>query len=300
VTYVWLAAAFGAAVLIKALISGSTIAAGGSPANVNACRIDLKGIRWRTEIRPCCETGGVHMPAETEGVDKLVEESSYVFKATVTQLNASNEPAVRDGPGLIVVHVDEAFRASQSVGVDGLRGREVTLRLAGGAPGLGDKLLVFANEWLYGVQIALREVAHHRVTARTEREVIAAVERLPAHHLEARLDGAVLVVEGEVESIGASPVPDGMALRSPNYQLAVVRVVSRLKGECGERVNILFPTNPAPPWRTAPRLKAHEHAVFILRHETALKAPSQYLTALDPGDVQPRDALNGIRSLLRQ
>jgi hypothetical protein len=240
------------------------------------------------------------MPAATEGVDKLVEESSYVFKATVTQLNASNEPTVRPGPGLIVAHVDEAFRASPSVGVDGLRGREVTIRFAGGAPALGEKLLVFANEWLYGVHIALREVAHHRVTARAEREVVEAVERLPTRHLEARLDGAVLVVEGEVESIGPSPVPDGMTLRSPNYQLAMVRVVSRLKGECGEHVNVLFPTSPAPPWRTAPRLTEHQNAVFILRHETALQAPPQFLTALDPDDVQPRDALHRIRSLLQR
>jgi hypothetical protein len=240
------------------------------------------------------------MPMATEGVDKLVEESSYVFKATVTQLNASNEPAVRPGPGLIVAHVDEAFRASPSVGVDGLRGREVTIRFAGGAPAVGEKLLVFANEWLYGVQIALREVAHQRVTARAEREVAEAVERLPTRHLEARLDGAVLVVEGEVESIEPSPVPDGMTLRSPNYQLAVVRVVSRLKGECGEHVNVLFPTNPAPPWGTAPRLKEHQNGIFILRHETALQAAPQFLTALDPDDVKPRDALNRIRSLLQR
>jgi hypothetical protein len=52
------------------------------------------------------------MASETEGLDELVRESSYVFKATVAQLNASNEPAVRPGPGLIVAHVDEAFRAS--------------------------------------------------------------------------------------------------------------------------------------------------------------------------------------------
>lgn len=240
------------------------------------------------------------MATETEGVDKLVAESSYVFKATVTQLNASNEPAVRSGPGLIVAHVDEAFRASPSVGVDGLRGRDVTMLLAGGAPALGDKLLVFANEWLYGAQIALREVTHHKATARAEREVIEAVERLPTRHLEARLDGAVLVIEGEVESIGPSPVPDGFALRSPNYRLAVVRVVSTLKGKPKERVNVLFPTNPAPPWRTAPRLKEHEHAVFILRHETALKAPPEFLTALDPADVHSRDALNRIKSLLKQ
>jgi hypothetical protein len=240
------------------------------------------------------------MPAEVEGVDKLVEESSYVFRATVTQLNASNEPAVPPGPRLIVAHVDEAFRASPSVGVNGLRGRDVTLQLAGGAPALGDKVLVFANQWLYGVQIALREVAHYRLTEPAEREVVEAVERLPIRHLEVRLDGAVLVVEGEVESIGPSPVPDGFALSSPNYELAVVRVRSRLKGESGEQVNILFPTNPAPPWRTAPKLRAREHAIFILRHETFLKAPREYYTALDPADVQPHDALRRIRSLLRQ
>jgi hypothetical protein len=240
------------------------------------------------------------MPTEAEGVDKLVEESSYVFRATVTQLNASNEPAVRPGPGLIVAHVDEAFRASPSVGVNGLRGRDVTLQLAGGAPALGDKVLVFANEWLYGVQIALREVAHHRLTARAEREVVEAVRRLPTRHLERRLDGAVLVVEGEVESIRPSPIPDGFKLRSPNYELAVVRVVSRLKGECGEHVNVLFPTNPAPPWRPAPRLKEGQSGIFILRHETALEAPREYFTALDPDDVQPRDELNRIKALLNQ
>ena len=240
------------------------------------------------------------MATETERVERLVEESSYIFKATVTQLNASNEPAVRPGPGLIVAHVDEAFRASPSVGVDGLRGREVTILLAGGAPALGDKLLVFAKEWMYGVQIALREVDHLKATVHAEKELAEAVERLPLRHLEARLDGAVLVVDGEVQSVGPSPVPDGSMLRSPNYQLAVVRVVSTLKGKREERVNVLFPTNPAPPWRTAPRLKEHETAVFILRHETALKAHTHFLTALDPDDVQPRDKLSKIKSLLKQ
>jgi hypothetical protein len=237
---------------------------------------------------------------KTEELDRLVKESSYVFKATVTQLNASNEPAVRPGPGLIVARVDEAFRASPSVGVGGLRGREVTMLLAGGAPALGDKLLVFAKEWVYGVQIALREVNHLKATEQAENEVAEAVKRLPIRDLEARLDGAVLVVNGKVESIGPSPVPDGFTLRSPNYQLAVVRVVSTLKGKGGEHVNVLFPTNPAPPWRTAPRLKEHETAVFILRHETALKAPRHFLTALDPDDVQSRDTLSKINSLLKQ
>jgi hypothetical protein len=240
------------------------------------------------------------MTTETERLERLIEESSYVFKATVTQLNASNEPAVPPGPGLIVAHVDEAFRVSPSVGVGGLRGRDVTVLLASGAPALGDKLLVFAKEWLYGVQIALREVEHLNATPQAEREIVEAVERLPTRHLEARLDGAVLVIDGEVESIRPSPVPDGAMLRSPNYHLAVVRVESTLKGKCEGRVDVLFPTNPAPPWRTAPRLSEHQTAIFILRHETTLKAPEHFFTALDPIDVQPRDMLRKIRSLLKE
>jgi hypothetical protein len=239
------------------------------------------------------------MAAAAKGLDKLVEESTYVFKATVTQLNASNEPAVRPGPGLIVAHVDEAFRASPSIGVRGLRGRDVTIQLSGGAPGVGEKLLVFANEWIYGTQIAVREVAHHKATAQAEKEVEEVVEHLPMRQLEARLDEAVLVVEGEVESIEPSPIPDGFSLHSPNYRLAVVRVGSVLKGKAGERVNILFPTNPAPPWRTAPRLKEGQNAVFILRHETALKAPHEFFTALDPHDVQSRETVSRIKSLLK-
>jgi len=80
------------------------------------------------------------------------------------------------------------------------------------------------NEWLYGAQIALREVAHHKATAQAEKEVEEVVERLPIRQLEARLDEAVLVIEGEVESIEPSPIPDGFSLHSPNYRLAVVRV----------------------------------------------------------------------------
>ena len=240
------------------------------------------------------------MATETERVDKLVDESSYVFKATVMQLSASNEPAIRPGPELIIAHVDEAFRASPSVGVHGLRNRDVTILVTGGTPEVGDKLLIFARDWLYGAQIALREVAHHKATPQAEKDVVEAVERMPTRHLEARLGGAVLVIDGEVESIGPSPVPDGFTLRSPNYQMAVVRIAATLKGKRVEHVEVLFPTNVAPPWRTAPRLKKDERAIFILRHETAIKAPKQYLTALDPSDVQSPAMLNKIKSLLKE
>lgn len=251
------------------------------------------------EKRFATQRNGGNMATTAKGLDKLVEDSTYVFKATVTQLNASNEPAVPPGPGLIVAHVDEAFRASPSVGVRELRGRDVTIRLSGSAPELGEKLLVFANEWIYGTQIALGEVAHHKATAQAEKEVEEIVERLPIRQLEARLDGAALVVEGEVERTESSPVPDGFSLRSPNYRLAVVRVESVLKGKAGERVRILFPTNPAPPWRSAPRLKEGQNAVFILRHETALKAPAEFFTALDPRDVQSRESVSRIKSILK-
>jgi hypothetical protein len=239
------------------------------------------------------------MPTETERVDRLVGESTYVFKATVRQLNASNEPAVPSRLGLIVAHVDDAYRASPSVGVAGLRGRDVTVLLEGAAADVGDKLILFAEEWVYGVHIALRGVHHLKATAQLEKEVLEAVERLPLRRLEERLEDAVFVVEGEVEKIEPSPIPDAFALRSPNYHLALVRVASALKGKAGERLNVLFPTNPAPPWRVAPRLKEHQTGVFILRHETALKAPRNYLTALDPDDVQPREMLGKIRSLLK-
>jgi hypothetical protein len=43
------------------------------------------------------------MATANETVERLVNESSYVFEATVTQLNASNEPAVLP-PEVIVAH----------------------------------------------------------------------------------------------------------------------------------------------------------------------------------------------------
>lgn len=241
------------------------------------------------------------MATKAEGLDKVVAESSFVFKATVTRLNASNEPAVPAGPGLIVARVDAAFRASASVGLGDLSGREVTILLAGHeVPVLGDQLLFYANDWIYGTQIALREVAHHDATAKAEKEAIEAVERLPVRHLESRLDGAALVIEGKVESIGPSPVKERASFHSPLWKLAVVRVESTLKGKHDqEHVSVLFPTSAGREWAAAPRLKEHQQGIFILRHEASVGAPPHVYNALDREDVQPREQLRHLKSLLK-
>jgi hypothetical protein len=39
------------------------------------------------------------MATDAEAMERLVEESRYVFRSTIVELNASNEPPVRSGPG---------------------------------------------------------------------------------------------------------------------------------------------------------------------------------------------------------
>jgi hypothetical protein len=52
------------------------------------------------------------MATDAEVMERLVEESRYVSRSTIVELNASSEPAVRSGPGMVVAGVDDAFRAA--------------------------------------------------------------------------------------------------------------------------------------------------------------------------------------------
>jgi hypothetical protein len=241
------------------------------------------------------------MPTEAvEETEKLVGAASLISKATVTRIDASNEPSVPSRLGLVVARVDAVLRASPDLG--DLVGQEITIELASGRPALkvGDQEIFYANDWIYGLQIAVREVAHREATPDAEKETMEALENLPVRHLESRLDGAELVVVGVVESIGPSPVKEPASFNAPLWKLALVRVETILKRQQREhqpdQVRVLFPSSD--DWAPAPQFKEHQAGIFLLRHEPQLGLPHDLFTALDPADFQPRAALHRVQSLL--
>jgi len=87
------------------------------------------------------------MPTEAvRETEELVAAASLISKATVTRVNASNEPSVPSRAGLVVARVDAVLRASPDLG--DVVGQEITIELASGhhAPKVGDQEIFYAND----------------------------------------------------------------------------------------------------------------------------------------------------------
>ncbi len=238
------------------------------------------------------------MPAQaTIELEKLIEGVSFILKATVIRVDASNEPSVPSRPGLVVGRVDAVLRASPDLG--DLVGQEITIELASGrqAPKVGDQEIFYANDWVYGLQIAVREVAHRAATQEAEKATIEALENLPARHLKSRLDGAELVVAGVVESIGPSPLKEPASFNAPLWKVAELRAETVLKGEPhSKQARVLFPSSD--DWAPVPQFTEHQAGIFLLRHEPQLALPPDLFIAPDPADFQLRTALRQVQALL--
>jgi hypothetical protein len=240
------------------------------------------------------------MPANVEEVERLVEESSLIFKATVSSLDHSNEPGFPHGDSSVVAHIDGVFRAGSALGE--LVGRSATIELLHGhRPRVGVQAVFFANGLVYGVQIAVREVGHLDPSAKVEKDVAAAIDALPARHLRAQIEGAELVVAGIVVRTRPSGIKEPVSFHSPKWMVAVVRVSSALKGKAADdEVEVVFPSSHDHRWSLAPKFRDKQEGIFILRRgaTTHFGLPAQAYTALDPADFQPLDAKARIQALI--
>ena len=240
------------------------------------------------------------MAANVEEVERLVEESSLIFKATVSRLNHSNEPGFPSGDRSVLAHIDGVFRAGSALG--DLAGRSVTIELLQGhRPSLGDQVVFFANGLVYGAQIAVREVGHLDPSGKVEKEVVAAIDGLPVRHLQRRLEGAELVVVGTVVRTRPSGIKEPISFHSPHWMVAGIRVSSALKGKAGDgEVEVVFPSSHDHRWSLAPKFHEKQEGIFILRRgaTTQFGLPGQAYTALDRADFQPPDAKARMQALL--
>jgi len=239
------------------------------------------------------------MPGTLEDFQELVEASSLIFKATVSSLNTSNEPGFPSGDRSVVVHVDAVFRAGQALG--DLVGRSLTVQLSRiHIPKVGDQVIFFANGLVYGVQIVVRELGRLDPTAKVEKDVVAAIEALPAHHLRSRLEGAELVVAGTVVHLRPSEIREPASFHSPKWMVGVIHVTSALKGKPGDdEVEVVFPASHDQRWSSAPKFREKQQGIFLLRRGAAQWGlPAHAYTALDYADFQPRDTRARIDALL--
>lgn len=235
-------------------------------------------------------------------LQELARTSSFVFSGTVEQAGASNVAGVDPSERMLLVRIDRPLRASPALG--DLRGRLVTVE-SNAADELqpGASAVFFADSWLQGEQIAVRERAH--VAADRVDEAAAAVEALPDVHLAERLRDARAVVRAAVT--GTRPV-SGVAVgfRDPGWTEASLEIYETLKGDASG-LRLVFPTSKTKSWFLAPRFTAGQRGVFLLHidapgAERALADPALEgaVTAFDKADVQPESQLERVRSLLAE
>jgi hypothetical protein len=236
----------------------------------------------------------------TPNLQELARLSSFVFSGTVEQAGASNVAVIDPTDRMLLVRIERPLRASRALG--DLRGRLVTVETEA-ADDLqpGASAVFFADSWLQGEQIAVRERAH--VAADRVDEVAAAVASLPDVHLEERLRDARAVVHAAVT--GTRPVVGvDLGYKDPGWTEASLEVFETLKGDVSG-MRLVFPTSKTKSWFLAPRFTSGQRGVFLLHvdapgAEKALDDPALEgaVTAFDKADVQPESQLEHVRSLL--
>jgi hypothetical protein len=234
-------------------------------------------------------------------------QSGLVFRGTVRRENAATMAMVPLDAGTAVVLVDEVLKAPQALSA--IAGREITLLPAEGSSAkAGQSAVFFTRSWLYGESLAVIEVGRLEPAVQLD-EVRALVDEaqsgLADEQFLDRLRRAELVVTGTVmETRPWQPGrPGPVSEHDPEWWEAVLQVDSVEKGSPPSGpLTVIFSPSTDEFWIDSPKLVPGQQGVFVLQRDQeekgfpALRASG--LTALHPLDVQPRQAVERVRTML--
>jgi hypothetical protein len=234
-----------------------------------------------------------------QSISDLVQSSTFIFSGTVLELGASSVPSVSPNEKLITARLDKSLRTDPVLG--DLRGKTITVAVGSSenfSP--GQQVVFFANSWVHGRGIAVREVAH--LDAGQTDRVAAAVAELPQRHLLDRLQDAEVVVESTITNID----PPGFTLDQHDglWAKAHLAVNATLKGGALAPATFYFATAEWPPWNRMPRFKEGQAGVFLLHippPDTVKESgtlPAGSLIAMDAADFQDKSQAGRIKQLL--
>jgi hypothetical protein len=234
-----------------------------------------------------------------QSISGLVQSSTFIFRGTVLELGASSVPSVSPSEKMITSRLDKGLRTDPVLG--DLTGKTITV-VVGSAESFrpGQQVVFFANSWVHGRGIAVREVAH--LDAGQADRVAAAVAELPQRHLLDRLQDAEVVVDATITKID----PPGFTLDQHDglWAKAHLAVNAKLKGGAHAPGNFYFATGEWPPWNQMPRFKKGQKGVFLLHvppPDTVKEngtLPAISLIATDTADFQNKSQAGRIKKLL--
>jgi hypothetical protein len=263
-------------------------------AHIDASRHPSKATGGHGEVQDVSPREGA-MPSNQE----LVRSSRFIFSGVVVGLSQSSVPALRPGPGLITARLERSLRVDPVLG--DIRGKIITVvAKAPQSLRIGQQTVFFANSWIRGRGLAVREVG--RVDVDQADDVAAEVAKLPEQHLEERLRSAALVVTAEIVSI--DPPAPTFDQHSGLWAAAHLDVGEVLRGPPGASAVLYFPTAAWPPFDRMPHFNLHQRGVFLLHVPSGESVPGERglppggLIATDPDDFRDLSEIERIRQAL--
>lgn len=233
-------------------------------------------------------------------LDQLVQQSTFIFQGTVIGPQERSPTGRIPSERTVRVRVDRLIESPALVSL--APGDEVTLSLSSEKIEAGQQAFFFAQGWLLGKSIALREVAHLSLeqTHELPKEVAAARARLSEHDLVARIVSSELVVAGRITEIRETGENRRiLSEHEPMWQDATIQISQVIKGSYAEKTAVLrFPSSRDTAWASAPKFQVGQMGVWIL-HRYEWRPPARAYVALDPLDYQPIEQRETIERLAR-
>jgi hypothetical protein len=253
----------------------------------------------------------------TASIDDLARRARFIFRGTVERLGAATMSGVPISEATAIVKVEEVILAPSVLG--DLTGKDVTVELtAARTEDQGRHAVFFADPWLYGDGVAVREIGRQELPPRADAErrrvseqVSRTLERLPDEELRQHLDEVEAVIVGRVVNArprdlpGQSPASE----HDPQWWEAVCAVETVEKGDVPRpAVAVLFASSLDVMWAEAPKLRVGQDGVWLLhRGPATTERPEMPGPRLPPGhvvihplDAHPREAAERIRRLIRE
>ena len=277
--------------------------------------------------QPSATSGGkgartlsIEAPALSEArLTEVAAQAEFVFVGTIMRMGKASFRGVPTSARTAVVRVDEVL--DKPAGLPVSNGDRITVELKDESSfRKGVQATFYANSWVFGEGLAVREVAHESAQkwVRTVDRSTSAAQLARARRqvsdakLRKHIMAADAVVVGRVVSVGPSTLtalgaPQGpVTEHDPQWQEAVIEVQSSIKGaEPNQRMVVRFATSRDVAWYRAPKLNVGQEGTFLLKKDQVSATPQAMLegqqvdayTVLAPSDVLRKQDAQRVRAL---
>jgi len=253
-----------------------------------------------------------------------LKQCGIVFIGRVVKVGDVSFADVPRSARTVVVRVDEVLEKPAAVSL--VKGDKVTVEVKEPSQFRdGARVTFYANGWIFGNGLAVREVGHEvspEISPVSEpgassprREEFAQVRKeLSDAELRSRVQKADVVVVGRVTAIRPQALrPVGaqsnlvLSEHDPDWQEAVVQVESGIKGaRDGQEIVIRFPRSLDVAWYRAPKFSLGQEGTFVLQRDTMSGSPKAMLGGAEVDayvagsrqDVLPKNEAPRVRALV--